>query len=231
MKKQNITGIIRSLILLSICLVIFQSNTLMDIDQAGFTYNGNTDSVQAYNTKLLSFYKEIYAMLMGEIKYIKNCLIVTLIFLAFILSGCGNGDNHLQIDNTKEGSLPHSMKGYELYSWQVENDWCFTLITGTNRLKGYEEITSDEDMIEDGWVKITVRDVDSIKTILGRLPESEEVFWIDDKWLEQVQGETGDFLLPDIEIVDDIKLYCRQLGIELYKKGETGDFVPPYIKK
>lgn len=167
----------------------------------------------------------------GRIKYSKNCLIATLILAAFILSCCGNGDNYLQIDNTKEGSLPHSMKGYELYSWQVENEWYFTLITGTNRLKGYEEITSDEDMIEDGWVKITVRDVDSIKTILDRLPESEEVFWIDDKWLEQVQGKTGDFLLPDIEIVDDIKLYCRQLGIELYEKGETGDFVPPYIKK
>ena len=80
------------------------------------------------------------------------------------------------------------------------------MITGTNRLKGYAEITSDGDIIEDGWVKITVRDVDSIKTMLGRLPESEAVCWIDDKWLEQVQGETGDFLLPDMKIVDDIKI-------------------------
>lgn len=55
-------------------------------------------------------------------------------------------------------------------------------------------------------MKITVRDVDSIKTMLGRLPESEAVCWIDDKWLEQVQGETGDFLLPDMKIVDDIKI-------------------------
>jgi len=168
-------------------------------------------------------------MLMGKAEYIKNCLIATLILAAFILSGCGNGDNYLQIDNTKESSLPHSMKGYELYSWQVENDWYFTLITGTNRLKSYEEITSDEDIIEDGWVKVTVRDIDSIKNILGQLPKSEEVFWIDDKWLEQVKGETSDFLLPDIEIVDDIKIYCRQLGIELHEIGETGDFIPPYI--
>ena len=130
-------------------------------------------------------------------------------------------------DNTKESSLSHSMKGYELYSWKVENNWCFTLITGTNRLKSYEEITSDEDIIEGGWVKITARDVDSIKTILGRLPKGEEVFWIDDKWREQGQGETGDFILPDMEIVDDIKIYCRQLGIELHEEGETGDFIPP----
>lgn len=79
------------------------------------------------------------------------------------------------------------------------------MITQTNRLKSYEEITSDEDIIEDGWVKVTVKDVDSIKTILGQLPKSEEVFWIKDKWLEQVQGASGDFILPDIGIVDDIK--------------------------
>lgn len=79
------------------------------------------------------------------------------------------------------------------------------MITQTNRLKSYEEITSDEDIIEDGWVKVTVKDVDSIKTILGQLPKSEEVFWVKDKWLEQVQGASGDFILPDIGIVDDIK--------------------------
>jgi hypothetical protein len=28
--------------------------------------------------------------------------------------------------------LPHSMKGYELYSWQADEQWHFTLITGTN---------------------------------------------------------------------------------------------------
>ena len=48
-------------------------------------------------------------------------------------------------------------------------------------------INNDEDIIEDGWVKITVGDLDSIKTILCQLPKSEEVFWIDDEWLKQVQ--------------------------------------------
>ena len=80
-------------------------------------------------------------------------------------------------------------------------------------------------------MKITVRDVDSIKTMLDRLPESEAVCWIDDKWLEQVQGETGDFLLPDMKIVDDIKLHCMQLGIELHAKEKSGDFILPDIGK
>ena len=42
--------------------------------------------------------------------------------------------------------LPRSMKGYELYSWyaQQEGEWYYTLITATNRLKTWEEITSQE---------------------------------------------------------------------------------------
>ena len=58
-------------------------------------------------------------------------------------------------------ALPSSMKGYELYSWPVEDEWHFTLITGTNRLKTVEEITSGEDVIDpEGWVRISVTGVD-----------------------------------------------------------------------
>ena len=37
---------------------------------------------------------------------------------------------------TAAGQLPHSMKGYELYLWQDNGQWHFTLITGTNRNPG-----------------------------------------------------------------------------------------------
>jgi len=51
--------------------------------------------------------------------------------------------------------LPHSMKGYELYSWLEDGQWHFTLITGTNRNKTVEEIGSREDVIsETGWVRV-----------------------------------------------------------------------------
>ena len=50
-----------SLIILTICLVLFQANTIPTIEQASITSSENIDSVQAFNTKLLSYYKEIYA--------------------------------------------------------------------------------------------------------------------------------------------------------------------------
>ncbi|RLC13753.1 MAG: hypothetical protein DRI57_15680 [Deltaproteobacteria bacterium] len=40
--------------------------------------------------------------------------------------------------------LPESAKGYELYSWFSKDRWHFTLITGTDRIKAYEEVCSDE---------------------------------------------------------------------------------------
>lgn len=82
--------------------------------------------------------------------------------------------------------LPTSMKGYEVYCWydEEQESWHYTLITGTNRLKTYKEVTDEEDTITSGgWVKITVTGEDALKTLLARLPEGEEVVWRDESWL------------------------------------------------
>jgi hypothetical protein len=84
-------------------------------------------------------------------------------------------------------SLPRSMKGYELYSWYVEEEdaWYYTLVTGTNRWKSYAEVSTPESVItEDDWVKITVRGIDSLKSVLDLLQEGEIVIERDAGWLE-----------------------------------------------
>ena len=109
--------------------------------------------------------------------------------------------------------LPHSMKGYELYSWLEEGQWHFTLITGTNRIKTIEEITSKEDFIsETGWVKIQVVGADAIKDVLSRLPEGESVFWCDE--LHIGQSTDTDLQLPPEEITDAIQEYANQCGLD-----------------
>jgi hypothetical protein len=75
--------------------------------------------------------------------------------------------------------LPRSMKGYELYSWSEDKQWHFTLITGTNRNKTLEEIISNEDFIsEAGWVHIQVVGVEAIENVLSKLPQNEEILWL-----------------------------------------------------
>ena len=41
------------------------------------------------------------------------------------------------------------MKGYELYSWKVGTDWNYTLITGTNRPKTFEEVSAATGVVDD----------------------------------------------------------------------------------
>lgn len=138
----------------------------------------------------------------------KNVLLICIVLALFTLISCRSNESTPQTPRGVETPLPRSMKGYELYSWQVENEWYFTLITGTNRLKSYEEITSGEDVVsEDGWIKITVKSVGSIEATLSQLPEGEAIFWL----TRRIPG----FSFPSEEIIDDIKAYCDQLGLKL----------------
>jgi len=109
--------------------------------------------------------------------------------------------------------LPHCMKGYELYSWEEEGQWHFTLITGTNRIKTIEEITSKGDFIsETGWVKIQVVGADAIKDVLSRLLEGESVFWCDE--LHIGQSTETDLQLPPEQIASAIEEYAKQCGLD-----------------
>src|SRR4030042_1537095 len=106
------------------------------------------------------------------------------------------------------------MKGYELYSWEEDGQWHYTIITGTNRVKTMEEITLEEDFISEiGWVNVHVVGVDAIKDVLGRLPEGESVFWCDELHV----GETGgpiNLQSPPEQIVDVISEYAEQCGLD-----------------
>ena len=108
------------------------------------------------------------------------------------------------------------MKGYELYSWQAEGQWRFTLMTGTNRLKSLEEITAGEDIVTaDGWVRLSAQGVEGIKGILGRLPANELILWAGEQWLGQAASQAGKIALPPQGIIDAVTEHCRQLGLEL----------------
>ena len=109
--------------------------------------------------------------------------------------------------------LPHSMKGYELYSWLEDSQWHFTLITGTNRNKTLEEIISHEDFVsEAGWVKIHVVGVDAIKAVLSKLNEGEEIFWL--VGLREKAAQTNvNIQLPPETAIDAIKEHAKQCGL------------------
>ena len=115
---------------------------------------------------------------------------------------------------TAADKLPHSMKGYELYSWQENGQWHFTLITGTNRNKTLDEITSPSNIVsEDEWVQIHVVGVDAIKTALSRLPQNEYVFWLAGMREQTPQGSVN-ITLPTSQTIDTIKEHAGRCGLD-----------------
>lgn len=122
-------------------------------------------------------------------------LVMLALFLSLVMtiSGC-------QSDRVGplETSTTKSMKGYELYSWQMQGDWYFALVIGTNRIKTYDEVSSPE---------VCVQGVEALEHELNQLPSGEQVFWS----IQRVPNMT----LPPNEVVDEIRTYCRQRGIQL----------------
>jgi hypothetical protein len=110
--------------------------------------------------------------------------------------------------------LPSSMKGYELYSWEQESQWHFTLITGTNRNKTLEEIVSEDDFIsEAGWVNIHTVGIESIEAVLGKVPRGEFVIWLDG--MRGLIGQADiNIQLPPEQTVNIIKDYAGQCSLD-----------------
>jgi hypothetical protein len=112
------------------------------------------------------------------------------------------------------------MKGYELYSWKAGREWRFTLITGTNRLKTVAELTSRDNIVEDDWVKVTVRSVSTLKDALDLLPSGTHVLWRGAPDLPSGSVLSRRTLeLPPASLVDEIKAHSSELGISLGISG------------
>jgi hypothetical protein len=146
--------------------------------------------------------------------------ITTLCILVLaLLSACGITGNPSKNITHDVTPLPHSMKGYELYSWVEEGDWHFTLLMGTNRMKTEEEITSGDSqgdvVAEHGLVRVSVVEVEKVKVLLSGLPPGEEMIWRGSRWFEEVGIQTTGLALPPMELVEDLKAYCQELEIIL----------------
>lgn len=126
--------------------------------------------------------------------------LLSLIVSAVMMLGC-QGDEA----ETPGSTLPHAMKGYELYSWYEGAGWQYALVVGTNRLKTYDEVAARA---------VRVEGIDALKDELSRLPEGEQVFWS----AGRVPGTTH----PPAQTVNAVRTFCDQNGIRLEVDGEGG---------
>jgi hypothetical protein len=115
------------------------------------------------------------------------------LLLVTALGGCRAGGA-----GSPEAGSVRSMKGFELYSWQVEGEWTFALVVGTNRIKTVEEITSPE---------VGVEGLDALERELDRLAPGEQVFWSEER--------VPDMRLPPDDVIAQVRAYCEQRGLHL----------------
>ena len=120
--------------------------------------------------------------------------IIIIMVVAYLLFGCCQASPA----QSRDATLPHSMKGYELYSWKSRGEWYFSLLIGTNRLKTFGEVSSP---------KTRVRGVKALKARLNQLAANEELTWS--------AGLVSRTVLPPEQIVDEVKRYCERRGIVL----------------
>ena len=104
---------------------------------------------------------------------------------------------------------PRGMKGYELYSWKVKGRWHYSLLAGTNRAKGYAEITSPQ---------VERIGIEALKAELKKVPKGDEVFWMSaaHPGVEKPRTKGAPVLeLPSRKRIKRIKAYCENRGIKL----------------
>ncbi len=142
--------------------------------------------------------------------------LVLLAAAALVVGACGGSTSSTTSPTTPLSALPHQAKGYELYSWQTGNAWTFVLMTGTDRSKTVEEITTGPDATTDAWVKVSSQGMEAVKSQLSRLPANESISWIGSQTRAQWQLPAGPLALPPPTTVDAVTAYCRSLGLNLH---------------
>ena len=129
------------------------------------------------------------------------------LFGGWLISACGGDASptpaHMAPSVTSTSTPARSMKGWELYSWQMQGEWHFSLVVGTNRLKTFEEVSSPG---------VRVQGIEALRTELSRLASGEQVFWLG----QRVPGMAW----PPDEMIHAIRTYCGELGIQLETNWE-----------
>jgi hypothetical protein len=102
-----------------------------------------------------------------------------------------------------------SLKGYELYSWQRDGEWYYSLLPATNHSKTYQEIMSDQ---------VARKGTKAIRADLSKLQRGETVFWKSEGSPGIEKPSSRDHIRlshPKGSKVKKILKHCGKLGIKL----------------
>ena len=88
------------------------------------------------------------------------------------------------------------MKGYELYSWEKDGQWYFSVLIGTNREKTLEEIQSAD---------IALKGIEELQAVLESIPADQYVTWL----------SKDELAFPPDEVTQKVENICEAQGLNL----------------
>jgi hypothetical protein len=115
---------------------------------------------------------------------------LSILFTALLFTACTKSNQNYNCSSVLPQKLDTvkiqpSMKGWELYSWagneQSCDNWNYTILPGTNRIKSYSEVTNDS-------VLLKVIGKEQLKSLLSKFPKKENILWIGENWLSRIWG-------------------------------------------
>ncbi|MHB1354992.1 MAG: hypothetical protein ACYCZF_03335 [Anaerolineae bacterium] len=125
------------------------------------------------------------------------------------LDGHPAGTYNIWVNGAKVGDIVvppplegRSMKGWEIYSWQVDGVWYYALLVGTNRNKTLEEV-------QDPAVRL--ESIEMLKERLSQLAEGEWVTWL--------VLDYGGLELPPQSVQDEMLAWAEEQGLNLQGAG------------
>jgi hypothetical protein len=129
-----------------------------------------------------------------------SLLFLSLLFLASCKSGTETSPKSLP-EPAAASEEAEEPAGYQLYSWEEHGAWQFSVLSGSNKLRSFEEVSADE---------VAVEGVSALQSRLRNLPRGAELTWS--------SHEVTNTEFPPDETIASISVYCARRGINLVVK-------------
>ena len=111
--------------------------------------------------------------------------------------------------------IPTPFKGWELYSFERDGEWQYTLIFGTNRTKWLDEIVFEEGASEENGIYHRIG-TGEIISLLSRLENDAGIFWRPGVGFDAPPDSEVAFSLPPGDVLNAISHYASEFGLDLY---------------
>ena len=129
---------------------------------------------------------------------IKSLVVGSLLMAGFAVAGSPSAGHGAVVTADEKVS----MKGMELYSWQVNGEWRYVICNGTNRLKTASEIISPTTFLQS---------IVAVEAAFHALPKHEQVIWMN----------PSPFTYPPRSEIDKIKEAASRAGVRLTMKSPS----------